>query len=53
VARIGYAWMFAGRLLVVPGIPNKAFVFAGRFLPRRLYLSLISKINALRRLKAR
>jgi short-subunit dehydrogenase len=48
VARQGYAALFSGRRVVVPGLVNKFFVAAGRAAPRAILLPLLAKAQQAR-----
>lgn len=41
VAEIGYQALVAKKQYIVAGLPNKAAVFATRFLPRRLLCRVV------------
>ena len=46
VARIGYAGFKKGRRAVITGIPNKFLGHAARFIPRRLLLPIVKRLQA-------
>lgn len=49
VARIGYKGLMRGKRLIIPGVKNKMFVQAVRFLPRQMITAIIRKVQDKRR----
>lgn len=45
VARIGYKGLMRGKRLIIPGMKNKVFVQAVRFLPRKMITAIIRKVQ--------
>jgi short-subunit dehydrogenase len=49
VARIGYKGLMRGKRLIIPGMKNKMFVQAVRFLPRQMITAIIRRVQDKRR----
>jgi uncharacterized protein len=49
VARIGYKGLMRGKRLIIPGMKNKMFVQAVRFLPRQMLTAIIRRVQDKRR----
>lgn len=47
-ARIAYKATLRGAAVVIPGVPNRAFVLAAKILPSTLFTNVIRSINRLR-----
>ena len=45
VARIGYKGLMRGKRLIIPGMKNKVFVQAVRFMPRKLITAIIRRVQ--------
>jgi hypothetical protein len=47
-AQIAYTGMMRGKDIVVPGFPNRLFVFASRVLPSGVFAKVVKRINRAR-----
>jgi uncharacterized protein len=45
VARIGYKGLMRGKRLIIPGVKNKVFVQAQRFLPRKMITAIVRRVQ--------
>lgn len=45
VARIGYKGLMRGKRLIIPGVRNKMFVQAVRFMPRKLITAIVRRVQ--------